>query len=125
LLSSLYSSRRLDLSAVCSAYCAAPSPTTVNGPQNAGYALTGSVGEARQRLRSWLVPGNGIAPFFPVGRHLETLPDVHCELQRASDVVGATAPGKLVANLIYDRFFIPAVSRMAWARATARVRRVR
>jgi hypothetical protein len=45
-----------------------------------------SAGEARQRLRSWLVPGNGIAPFLPVGRHLETLPDVHCELQRVAGV---------------------------------------
>jgi hypothetical protein len=42
-----------------------------------------------------------------VGRHLETLPDVHCELQRVAGVgcSWATAPGKLVANL-YDRFFI-------------------
>jgi hypothetical protein len=31
------------------------------------------------------------------------LPDVHCELQRG---LGRPPPGKLVANLIYDRFFI-------------------
>jgi autotransporter passenger strand-loop-strand repeat protein len=38
-----------------------------------------------------------------VGRHLETLPDVHCRTA-ARGGRRATAPGKLVANLIYDRF---------------------
>jgi hypothetical protein len=54
--------------------------------RSARAGIEESAGEARQRLRSWLVPGNGIAPFLPVGRHLETLPDVHCELQRVAGV---------------------------------------
>jgi hypothetical protein len=41
-----------------------------------------------------------------VGQHLETLPDVHCELQRVAGVGYRDRPGKLVANLIYDCFFI-------------------
>jgi hypothetical protein len=49
----------------------------------------------------------------PVGRHLETLPDVHCELQRVAGggrMSLGDRPGKLVANLILMGSFIPAFS---------------
>ena len=40
------------------------------------------------------------------GRHLETLPDVHCELAASGDVGSRCRPGEDRDNLIYDCFFI-------------------